>query len=51
MNMYGVVVGLGLLNMLLALWARRQGSPYWRRRLFLGLLVTLGGLYLLWTAR
>ena len=51
MNMYGVVVGPGLLNMLLALWARRQGSPHWRRRLFPGLVVTLGGLYLLWTAR
>ncbi len=47
--MYTVVLGLGIISALLALWARSQGSRRWGYRFLTALLVIVGALYLLRT--
>lgn len=46
-----VLLGLGLLNVLLGLWSRRRGSPRWKRTVLIGLMVMVGAMYLLFSAR
>ena len=40
-----ILVVLGLVNVVLGLVSRRLGSPYWRSRLWVGVVVTLAGVY------
>jgi len=49
--LYSIVLFLGIASLLLALWARRQGSRRWKYRLLNSLIVIVGALYLLWSGQ
>jgi hypothetical protein len=48
---WGALFGLGLVDVLLGLWSRQRGSLRWKRTVFIGLVVMVGAVYGLLSAR